>query len=168
MSVVLPEFVDVARMVSGRRSFRGTLPLAAMPRLCESLAATEGAITYQLDFGTGALGHASLAMHVEACLPLMCQRRLVIYEQAVTVDQDFGLICHESEEPSLPEGCEAILVTDGRLSPRNVIEDELILAVPLVPLSPGEPMDCSTGPSGEEIEGARANPFAVLGELKKQ
>ena len=44
MSVTLPESVDAWRMVSARRSFEGTLPIAAMSRLREVLAGTDGVL----------------------------------------------------------------------------------------------------------------------------
>ncbi|HET6545519.1 MAG TPA: YceD family protein [Rhodanobacteraceae bacterium] len=168
MSVVLPEYVEVARMVQARRSFQGSIPLAAMPRLCDSLAATEGAARYDLEFGVDEMGTGSLSLHVEACLPLVCQRTLDIYIQPVSVDQRLGLVADENDEAALPEGCEAVLVVDGRLRLRDVIEDELILALPLIPISPGDPLRYSAGPAADADDGSVPDsPFAVLDRLKQ-
>ncbi|MGA8278572.1 MAG: YceD family protein [Rhodanobacteraceae bacterium] len=134
-----------------------------MPRLCELLASFGGDVTYDLEFGNDALGTASLAVRVEAGLPLVCQRTLRIYIQSVTVDQRLGLIVDAGQEDALLEGYEPVLMVDGRICLHDVVEDELILAVPLVPLSPGPPLDYATGPTDDAEHG----PFAVLEKLKK-
>ena len=47
----------------------------------------------------------------------------------------------ESEEAALPPGYEPLLIADGQVNLADVIEDELILALPVVPLKPGEPLE---------------------------
>ncbi len=82
------------------------------------------------------------------------------------------MIKAESDEAGLPPDCEALLVPEnGRLNPADVIEDELLLVLPLVPVNPDSslpdemtghaPVDDSSG------EGRSENPFAVLRELKE-
>ena len=165
MSVALPERVDASRMVQARRSFQGKLPLASFGRLRASLAAVEGEAEYDLDFGRDELGVAYLAVRVDAELPLTCQRTLEAYRQPVHVDQRLGLIGEESEEAALPPGYEPLLIPDGELSLADVIEDELILALPVVPLKPGAPLEWHDEGAVEESE---PNPFAALGTLRKK
>ena len=66
----------------------------------------------------------------------------------------------------MPEGYEALLVgDDGMLRPADVVEDELILAVPVVPVAPDTDLvEKDWGAPEEEVE--RANPFAALSALK--
>ena len=166
MSAALPDRVDVARQVQARRVFEGTLPLASMRRLQGSLANTEGEARYSIEFGKDGLGVAYLELRIEAGLPLVCQRTLDTFVYRVAVDQRLGLIAREEEEASLPEGYEPLLVVDGQLDLADVIEDELILALPVVPLKPGAPLEWSDA-ADEAVEEQRPNPFAVLGALKK-
>lgn len=172
MSVTLPESVDAWRMVSARRSFAGTLPISAMPRLCEALAGAEGTAEYALDFGRDEFGTAYLDVRVKAPLTLLCQRSLEPFVLPMTVETRLGLIKAEREESALPPGSEPLLVSeDGRLNPSEVIEDELLLVLPLVPVNPDSTLpDEVVGPGPEESsdgEGRSDNPFAVLRELKK-
>lgn len=156
-------------MVSARRSFAGTLPVAAMPRLCGMLAGNEGTAQYALDFGRDEFGTAYLQVHVEAPLTLTCQRTLEPFVMPLTVDSQLGLIRSEREEAALPPGSEPLLVAeDGRLNPAEVIEDELLLALPLVPVNPDSSLPPEvTGPGPEEsVPEANDNPFAVLRGLK--
>jgi uncharacterized protein len=158
-------------MVSARRSFAGTLPVASMPRLCGMLAGNEGAAQYALDFGRDEFGTAYLEVHVEAPLMLTCQRTLESFVLPLTVDSQLGLIRSEREEAALPPGFEPLLVDeDGRLNPVDVIEDELLLALPLVPVDPDSSLPSEvTGAALDDESTAEPtdNPFAVLRELKK-
>jgi len=138
-----------------------------MQRLRGSLASPEGEARYALEFGRDSLGIAYLALRVEAALPLVCQRTLETFAYRVALDQRLGLIASESEEAALPEGYEPLLIPDGQLDLADVIEDELILALPVVPLKPGAPLEWKEGPADEEAGEQRPNPFAVLGSLKK-
>jgi len=167
MSAALPDRVDVARQVQAQRTFEGSLPLASMQRLRGSLDDTEGEARYSIEFGRDGLGIAFLALRVEAALPLSCQRALETFAYRVAIDQRLGLIASESEEASLPEGYEPLLVADGQLDLADVIEDELILALPVVPLKPGAPLEWKDAPAEDEADEQRPNPFAVLGSLKK-
>ena len=169
MSAALPERVDVARQVQAGRIFEGRLSLSSMQRLRSSLADAAGDVRYVLEFGRDGLGIAYLAMRVEAGLPMVCQRTLDTFVFRAVIDQRLGLIASEREEAALPEGYEPLLVIDGELALADVIEDELILALPVVPLKPGAPLDWSDGTDDarEQSEPERPNPFAVLGSLKK-
>jgi uncharacterized protein len=167
MSAALPTRVDVARQVQARRMYAGTLPLAALRRLRGSLAADDGDVRYTIEFGKDALGISFLALHAEAGLPLLCQRTLEPFVHAVAIDQRLGLIAEESEEAALPAGYEPLLVAGGELNLAEVIEDELILALPVVPLKPGAPLEWIDRVSGAAPDNARPNPFAALETLKK-
>jgi len=170
MNAALPETVDVWRMVQARRSFQGSVALASMPRLKGSLCSTDGAVTYDIEFGRDELGVANVRVKADAGLPLICQRSLDPFVMPVKVDATLGLIVSESEEAGLPPGYEPLLVeNDGRLHIADVIEDELILALPVVPLKPGvEPVERSWAVEEEAEETPKENPFAVLQNMKVQ
>ncbi|MDO1527395.1 YceD family protein [Fulvimonas sp. R45] len=157
-------------MVSARRSFAGAMPVSAMPRLCEVLASDAGEAGYELDFGRDGFDTAYLDVRVQAPLTLTCQRTLEPFVLPVRVETRLGLIRHEREEAALPAGCEPLLVAgDGKLGLADVIEDELLLALPLVPVNPDSRLpDEATGSAADETPAAERedNPFAVLRELK--
>jgi uncharacterized protein len=171
MSVTLPESVDAWRMVSARRSFQGSLPIAAMRRLCEALADDAGEVQYELDFGRDEFGTAYVDVRAQAPLWMICQRTLDPFILPMTLSSRLGLIRSEREESGLSPGCEPLLVPDDdKLYPIDVIEDELLLALPLVPVNPDGvlPEEVTRPPEDEEsVEERSDNPFAVLRELKK-
>jgi len=155
-------------MVSARRGVEGQLPLSALSRLGDLLLDGEGMVRYSLQFDRDALQVAYVELQAEAELPLACQRSLERFLLPVRIVQRLGLIRDEAEEASLPAGYEPLLVPeDGMLSPAELVEDELILAVPAVPVAPGsEAVEREWSPS--EDEAPRANPFAALEALKKK
>jgi len=168
MSQALPETVDAWRMVQARRSFDGALALAGLPRLAGDLAQPDGVVTFALEFDKDELGVPYLQVRADAVLPLICQRSLDRFELPVHVDARLGLIVREEDEAGLPEGYEPLLVGDGMLRLADVVEDELILAVPAVPVKPGsEHVDRVWGDAPEEPAAApRENPFAALKTIK--
>lgn len=166
MSHGLPDQIDVWRAVSGRYAYAGTLAIAAFTRLRDYLAEAVGSVEFELAFGNDDLGQAFAELTVSGELPLVCQRSLETYRHPLAVRQKLGLIRREEQEAALPPGYEPCLVPgDGLVVPVELIEDELILALPLVPVRPGsEP----AGEVGEAAETRRPNPFAALKSLKLQ
>lgn len=164
----MPEVVDAWRMVASGRLFSGALPLASMQRLAESLADTEGSCEYRVEFGRDEFGAAFVELVADVALPLTCQRTLERFALPVHVEQRLGLIRDEREEAGLPPGYEPLLLAeDARLNPAELIEDELILAIPVVPVKPGtEAVEIEWTEAEEEAEDERPNPFAALSALK--
>jgi uncharacterized protein len=164
----VPESVDAWRMVAAQREFEGRIPLASMARLRDGLLEPEGDARFTLAFGTDALRLPYVELRVEAELPLECQSSLQRFLLPVQLVQRLGLVRDEADEAALPEGYEALLVdADGELKPAELVEDELILALPVVAVAPGaEVVEREFVPGAEET--AEANPFAALAGLKKR
>ena len=164
----VPESVDAWRLVAAQREFAGRIPLAAMTRLRDSLLEPEGDARYVLAFGTDALKLPYAELRIEAELPLECQSSLQRFLLPVRLEQRLGLIRDEADEAALPPDYEALLVeADGMLKPAELVEDELILALPVVPVSPNaEAVERDFAPAAEET--AQASPFAALAGLKRK
>ncbi|MFT3762786.1 MAG: YceD family protein [Pseudoxanthomonas sp.] len=164
--------VDAWRAVAGRRRFEGRTPLAAFRRLDGLLTDAQGEVAWSLQFDRDALQVACAELRVEAELPLECQRSLRRFLLPVRVVQRLGLLragsgSEEADEAALPPDYEALLVPpDGHLRLLDIVEDELVLAVPPVPVEPGSEAVERDWPA-QEAELAKANPFAALASLKK-
>ena len=154
-------------MVAARRGFEGRLPLSAFPRRRDSLCDTAGEVRFALDFDRDALQLPYVELRIEAQLPLECQRSLARFELPVRLVQRLGLVRDEAGEAALPEGYEPLLVPDdGRLRPAELVEDELILAVPVVAVAPGTDA-VERDFSATDEEQREASPFAALAALKR-
>lgn len=159
-------------MVAARRGFEGSLPLASMVRLRDSLVDTEGEVRVAIEFDRDALRVSYVELRIDAELPLECQRSLQRFLHPVRLVQRLGLLQsgadqdEEAGEAALPEGYEPLwLPEDGVLRPAELVEDELILAVPVVPVAPGtQVLERDWSPAADEV--ASSHPFAALSALK--
>ena len=155
-------------MVAAHRVFEGRLPLAAMSRLRGSLLEPEGEARFVANFDTDSLKVPYVELRIDAALPLECQSSLRRFLLPVGIVQRLGLIRDEADEAALPPGYEPLLVApDGMLKLAELVEDELILAVPVVAVAPdAEAVEREFAPTAEET--AQASPFAALAGLKKE
>lgn len=167
MSAEMPESIDAWRAVTARRVYEGEVPLSRFPRLEGSLFDVDGRCRFRLEFGRDALGVAIVDVAAEARLPLQCQRSLQRFELPVRFEQRLGLVRNEREDAALPPETEPVLVAeDGMLQPLDLVEDELILALPVVPLSPQA--DDQAAAAVQQPSEKRVNPFAALAALKQK
>ncbi|UNK44147.1 YceD family protein [Luteimonas sp. S4-F44] len=169
MSAQMPELVDAWRLVAAASRLEAKVPLSSMSRLRDVLADTEADdVVCSIEFGRDALQIPYAELRIDAMLPLMCQRSLQRFVLPVATVQRLGLIRDEADEAGLLPEYEALLVPeDGMLSPATLVEDELILAVPLIPAAPGSETVERDWPVSTEEE-TRVNPFAALADLKKE
>jgi uncharacterized protein len=156
---------DPWRLAQQGGTLTGRVALESLPRLAPSLAAA-GHAEYRLAFYLDSEHRAVASGHVVAELVVQCQRCLE--PMAIVVDSDFALafVRGLDEAARLPECYEPALAEDGWVRPAELVEDELMLALPPVPLH--EDLDCATVRAGPEPsdEPPVANPFAVLAALR--
>lgn len=136
-----------------------------LPRLEGLLASDQGDVAFELQFGTDELGTPFVDVSVTARPLLVCQRTLETFEYPLSRTVRLGLIQSESEEAALPPGYEPFLVPQEPVRVTELVEDELILGLPLVPRKEGEHLDADFGPTDNEVEHDES-PFAALQALK--
>lgn len=112
-----------------------------------------------------------LWLHLSASteLPVVCQRCLTPVLEALAVDRWFRFVADEATADAEDEDSEEdLLVFQPAFNLVELIEDELIMAQPLVPMHDVCPtaLPTSAGPVIEDAP-ARPNPFAVLQQMKK-
>ena len=167
MSRDFPGAVDLWRLVEGRRGYSGVWPLSRCSRLQCSLHSDEGEVAFEIDFGTDDLGVRYADISIRAKLTLLCQRSLEPFLFQVERETRLGLIETEQDDAALPAGYEPYVVPSEPVELVDLIEDELILALPIVALGPEGPLDASFGPMGAELHPSeQPGPFAVLAGLK--
>ena len=118
----------------------------------------------------GAEDQVWLHLSAQASVPLTCQRCMAAVSTPLEVDQWYRFV--ESEEVAMAEDDEAeedLLVMVPQFDLLALLEDELLMALPLVPMHETCPVTpvFSAGDAAVEAAEAKPNPFAVLGQLKK-
>jgi uncharacterized protein len=132
----LPELLDPRRAVALGSCFEGHMAIARLSRLRPLLASAEGSVDYRLRFGKDERGYGTVTGRVSGELRLYCQR--CNEEMLLPVDSEISLALTEGldEAAALPDDFDPLLL-DGRLMRSSeLIEDELLLAVPVVPRHP--------------------------------
>lgn len=175
MSAPLPDQLDPWRAVHNGSSFSGLASLQSLPRLAAAVLGADGPARYEIAFGRDGDGQPVARGHVSMTLNLTCQRCLELV--SFPVDARIALVLVQSvagaDDTSfaavggVPEGLEVLPMEQGPIRPLDLIEDELLLAIPLIPMHSSR--DCGSlgapGPLLREPD-RRQTPFAVLAELR--
>lgn len=173
----VPSRLDVTGFAEAAATLSGSDPVADYARLSAELAepASEAQArwTVQGENRPGSEGEpvAWLHLHAESTLPFVCQRCLAPVSIDLEVDRWFRFAADEEAAAIEDEASdEDVLVAARDFDLKGLIEDELLMEIPVTPrheVCP-EPVQLSAADDDfEEANEARPNPFAVLGGLKK-
>ena len=168
MQSQLPQKANFLRQVELNRKLEGEYPLAIFERLGEALLSNEGNVTAKLEFGHS-VGFPCLKGKVSATLLVECQRCLKPMETQVEGSFKFALLHSEDEFDLLPDELEPLLIEGDEQSIIDLVEDELLLSLPMV-MTHNEA--CSSFMTEQEkaikAEKEAAHPFAALKALKDE
>ena len=156
---------------------RGSVPLSALGRLAEGFsAATDGAVQWELTCSTRTVAGAEAQMWVylgaQATVPLQCQRCLGLLSQRMEVGRAIRFVRGEEWAERLDEESEDdVLALPAALDLQTLLEDELILALPIVPRHHGpcpQPLWAESPAQAPEAppDDPEPHPFAALAALK--
>lgn len=123
---------DLEALGARQSVLSGELPLARFVRLVDLLRGDRGSVRATLSFRQHS-GWLGLTLRYETTVELTCQRCLEAIELPLGETVEIALVESEAVESHVPEGFEPVVVEGGRLNPAQLIEDELILGLPLVP-----------------------------------
>ncbi len=164
----LPQNVDLYRLAVARETFEGRIEQSLFGRLASIAHETERWVDVALRFGTEE-GIHYLCGGLKSKFTLICQRCLEPMEVAVDAPLRFGFVRNQEEENRLPEPFEPLWVDREEMNLLSIIEDELLLALPLVAMHP--PDQCPAWVEPEQgshgARGGGANPFSVLAVLRR-
>ena len=184
-AVTLPTAIDLRACAQKAETLIGQAPLAAFARLAEGLpelAAEPAPVCWsahaELREPLGELAEAGrsvappqlwLHLQARAQVPQVCQRCLSPYAQEIEVDRWFRFVASEAAALAEDEDCEEdLLVLEARFDLAALVEDELLLSLPLVPMHEQcpQPVRMSAGELPASAEPEKPNPFAALAALK--
>ncbi len=156
--------VDVAVLADAGARVELAIPVARLERITEFLASRDGMVT-----GSVALsredGRIAAEVELAAELSLRCQRCLKPMLLPVASRSHVVLLVSEEESSSVPPELETALAPDGRLRLADLVEEELLLALPAAPRHPGACPGEQRDEAQESISQTTQRPFAGLGEL---
>lgn len=163
MSRDFPDWVDPAKAAAARREFHGTVPLARLERLEGLLADDRGVAEFQLAFSEDGDRQVRVDIRVSAEVSLICQRSLQPYQEKLDARSVVGIVADDAAAAALPSDYEPVICADNRVWLMRLVEEELLLALPLIPRDPqAKPVRC------EQPDGGGNRPFAGLAKLKRK
>ena len=118
------------------------------------------------------LGHEEiwLHLHADANAPMICQRCLEVVDIPLAVDRWFRFVADEETAAAQDDDApEDLLVLTGDFDLQQLIEDELVLELPLVArheVCPTQPPNTASDAEFGIAVARRPNPFAVLAQLQ--
>jgi len=167
MSHAPADRVNAVELAGRAATLERRLGLSQLPRLAEAGALDGTQVTARLEFGTFE-GRTTIAVRVEGEVVLPCQRCLKPCARGV--DEEASLVVVTSDTDEVPGGYEPLLGDAERLSVVEVIEEQVLLGLPLVPMH-ASAAECGAAaaalaaaeeePAAEETQ----RPFANLREL---
>ncbi len=153
--------LDLDRLCGAGAEVDFDIPLTALPRLASRAGiggSVQGSVRFERPSGTAV---ADLSLRGRA--RLQCQRCMQAMELLLRSTVRVALLASAEEAGALPEEIEPMLAPDGRLSVADLVEEELLLALPIVALH--EAGKCPQRTTAAPREPATQRPFARLGEL---
>jgi DUF177 domain-containing protein len=157
--------IDPERFSTQPQLFEGTFTPAELDRLGESLATDEGELRYRITARLDSQRRKVVSCIIEGFVFLTCQSSLEVFRHGIAIDDRLVLVDAESELPSIEEESETedYLVADEPLDIRDLVEDAVLLALPMVPRKPG--LEAAKEGAGDAVR--KESPFAALASLKK-
>lgn len=172
----IPVTLDVKKAAKHETRYQGYIVLNRLKRLTQSLSADQGDIDVDVQTGKDQQGLLFIKGDAQVEAITVCQR----CNENMTIDLNTSFAyspvkagAENDEDNQLPDWYDAIEINEfGEIDLRKLIEDELILSLPLICMH--DEADCPASDRkmswGEikEIKEEKPNPFAVLEQLKRK
>ena len=109
-----------------------------LSRLNDVIINNTGDISYHLEFDTDVLGNRFVTGHVEAQVILQCQRCMDDYKLNLSCNISIAFVTNEFEQKQAEDSSYDIFWLEKKelFDPRILLEDELLLALPQIPMHP--------------------------------
>lgn len=165
----LPITISPTRSAQRRLVCKGVFKVSEMTRLLAVSEMRSEHVQVSVKFDVDERGLTVMSGTASALVALTCQRCNELFDTELKVDFTFSPAKNEEAAENIPSYYDVIeLNEDGEVNLRELVEEELILIIPLIPRHEIE--DCSAdadsvwGELPEELE--KPNPFDVLKQLK--
>lgn len=172
----IPKYIDPYQMARAEQTFSGGLNTAQLPRVSDLLVECNHAndVTLNLKIVMNASNNPIITGTISTTLKQTCQRCLEPFQTDLTTNVDVCIMASEEQSKQLPSEQEYVVIEDNSFYIHQWIEDEIVLALPIVSYH-ADDQDCHsllTLVTNDEIDDKptlnqqKPNPFHVLNQLK--
>jgi len=187
----IPQRIDYHRYTEQGVSLDGLISLSELekdlPRFSDAIVENIRDVNYFLEFDTDVLGNRFVTGHADAQVVLQCQRCMDNYQLDLNCEISIAFVQNDLEQVKAEDSNYDIFWLEKKelFDPRVLIEDELLLALPQIPMHPESEIgkDCDVrvkfldkdavmeenadNKLNNSEQNDKNNPFAILSQLKK-
>jgi uncharacterized protein len=156
--------IDSLEFVHAGQEMQGTVSVAQLGRLSESLFDTDGQLNYRLLGGYDAQQRPRLKLSVEGEIHLKCQRCLDKLPYSVAVESSLLVLTAGSPAQIVEIDDLDGIPADPHTDVWALVEDEVLLAIPFA----ARHQEGLCGTMVKIDEDRAASPFAVLADFKRK
>ncbi len=156
---------DIAALADDARQIDLVVPVDRLDRIADQLTRREGMVTGSVAMSREA-GRIVAEVVLAAQLSLRCQRCMQPMLQSIESSSRVALLESEADAAAVPPELETALAPEGRIRLADLVEEELLLALPQAPRHPEGQCPADKRRDDEEsLEPSVQRPFADLGAL---
>lgn len=160
----LARILDSRKLCDSQQLITGSIEVAELDGLLSCLESDAGQVQVTLQFQRDDHRRPLITGQVTAKgVEILCQRCLQIDIQELHVDLNVVVVLDESQAEKLPAEYDAWIVEDGQLNIRELLDQELILSLPIVPYHADCKVETQYGDAGATQQ--QESPFGVLASL---
>jgi len=167
----LPQLIDPRKFADQGVQIEGQTSIGNLPRLAEYRDSDQQMVSASLQFGRDEDDRRRVTGHVSASLSLPCQRCLEPVTYQIDARVDLVMVWDEEQMKALPEHLDPMMISEDKVPLAELLEEELLLALPLVALHDTCPTSLVREHAQTDADAGAVkpdNPFAVLAKLKRQ
>jgi uncharacterized protein len=169
----LPTTVDYRKLSKDDATISGVVQIEDLGRIKEYLSESAGEVNVTLTFGRDQEWRPTIQGKVSSTLSMLCQRCLDSTQIFVEGEVDLAIVLNDEQAKLLPSHYSPFLVANDLIQLLPLVEDELILSLPMFANHDEGDCQIETSEANEAIaavieqsSGEKVNPFSVLAGLK--
>ncbi|HQZ44900.1 MAG TPA: YceD family protein [Usitatibacteraceae bacterium] len=157
--------IDPHNVTPKGTSFEGVFRPGELENLSEELASPNGELRYRVSASLDNARRCVVSCIIEGFVFLVCQTTFEAFRHEISIDDRLVLVGSEEDLPPIEaEGDgEDFVVAGSPIEVRALVEEAVILALPMVPRKPGAVTDGKQG----RVEAGKPMPFEALARLKR-
>lgn len=129
----LPKTIDPIKLADQETHLQGHLEVASFSRLNDIMFDKEGTVQLDLRLGRDMERFYYIQGRVEANLHLQCQRCMQKMNFPIDIMVSLSPVSTLEAAKNLPDRYEPLLVEEEKIELLSIIEDELLISLPMVP-----------------------------------
>ncbi len=161
----LPRTIGLAKMIAHEGIVEGQVAASELSRLTGVLANEEGYAAVKLSFAKDEQNRRCISGELSALINVFCQRCLSAMPLQLEQTLSLAAVGDEEAGKQLPASLDPVLVEEDELSLYELIEDELLLALPIVSMHAEKCGERHRGVRLSEQAEPRQKPFEDLASM---